>query len=101
MAQAAEKILELPLDEVGQLRQALATLERVRDQQRAQLIDLEQQAEVLRQRMGHDRYKEKFLRECTRDLAEVRDLIKEGDNKEALYKLERTLSYLDSAWRAS
>lgn len=98
MAQAAE-VLELPLDEVGQLRQQLSVLKQISDQQREQLTDMEQQVVALRHKMDAEAYKTSYLRHSVRELAEVRQRMLAGDPKEALYLLERTLSVLDSAWR--
>ena len=97
MAQVAE--IELPLDEAGHLRQQLATLERIRDQQRAALEDMAQQMTALRLRVDSDMRGSVHLREVARELTDVRSLIRDGDTKEALFQLERTLSFLDGAWR--
>lgn len=98
MAQTAE-IFELPLDELGQLKQQLATLGRIRDQQREQLADVEGQLKFLRHRFDEQMRLNKGLHDSVRGLAEVRSLIRDGDSKEALFQLERVLSFLDSAWR--
>lgn len=87
-----EAALALPLETEDLLREKVAHLERVRDQQNAKLLDLEAD-------LDESNWNNRGVKESVRDLAGVRALIRDGDNKEALYQLERVLSELDSGWR--
>jgi len=91
--------LELPIDEVGQMRQQVRVLEGVRDQQRATITDLEEQQQVLRQRLSVAQRKHEYIGEAVRDLARVYGDVKRGDKDDALYALEKVLGMLDSGWR--
>jgi TolA-binding protein len=101
-----EAALKLDIDNVAELKQQVAHLERIREQHVVVLKDLEKRISAMvgdvseMRRISMDRqYRERLWGNVVQDLARARSLIRNGQSEDGLYELERALDHVDSGWR--